>query len=118
MATTSTDRSEWSRLTDRLSADSAGHDVSIEVLDPSGGDNPLVDRLPFGSITYAPKDDVLVVSVGGGAPDEPVVLRHLVAHPQELVFDLVPHGAALKVTDAAGGTTLVSLLRRGAPSPR
>lgn len=117
MTTTSPGRhSDWAELTDRLSADHAGHDVTIEVLDAGGGDNPVVDRLPFGSITYDHQDDVVVVTVGGRLPDHPVVLRHLVHHPQEILFDLLPRGAALKITDGDGATTLVSLLRRAEPS--
>jgi hypothetical protein len=110
-ATTQEQRSEWMALTNRLSADHAGHDVTIEVLDPEGGDNPMVERLPFDSVIYDPKDDLLVVSVGGRSPRYPVVLRHLIPHPQQIVFDLIHRGAALKITDASGTTTLVSLLR-------
>jgi hypothetical protein len=86
--------------------------VTIEVLDPEGGDNPMVERLPFDSIIYDPKADVIVVSVGGNSPRYPVVLRHLVHHPQEVLFDLIPQGAALKITDTGGTTTVMSLLRR------
>jgi len=110
-ATTSERRTEWMELTDRLSADHEGHDVTIEVLDSEGGDNSLVARLPFEGITYDHKDDVVVISVGGRSPGYPVVLRHLIHHPTELLFDLIPQGAALKVTDSSGATTLVSLLR-------
>lgn len=111
-ATASRQHSDWSALTDRLTADHEGHDAVIEILDSEGGDNPLVERLPFESITYDHKDDVLVVSVGGRSPRYPVVLRHMISHPQEILFDLIPQGAALKVTDSSGTTTLVSLLRR------
>ena len=38
--------------------------------------------------------------------------RHLIDHPTEILFDLIPQGAALKITSASGTTTLVSLLRR------
>ncbi|MFQ1002387.1 DUF5335 family protein [Modestobacter sp. SSW1-42] len=113
MTTTSgVERGGWPELTNRLTADHAGHDVTIEVVDAGGGDNPLVDHLPFHGITYDHQDDVLVISVGGKPPHDTVVLRHLVHSPQEVLFDLVPRGAALKITDAAGATTLVSLLRR------
>ena len=110
--TTSEQRTEWSRLADRLSADHEGHDVTIEVLDAEGGDNSLVERLPFAGITYDHKDDVVVISVGGRSPRYPVVLRHLIHHPTEILFDLIGHGAALKISDSSGTTTLVSLLRR------
>jgi hypothetical protein len=104
-------RTEWTRLTDRLSAEYAGYDVTIEVLAPDIGDNPMVERLPFDHVTYDHKDDVLVVAVGGKDQRYPVVLRHLIQHPQELVVDENPQGVALKVTDESGTTTLVSLLR-------
>ena len=110
--TTSEQRSEWIKLTDRLRADHQGHDVVIEMLDPEGGDSSLVEHLPFDGITYDHKDDVVVISVGGRAPRYPVVLRHFIHHPTEILFDLIPQGAALKITDSSGTTTLVSLLRR------
>lgn len=110
-ATTTPQHSEWIALTDRLSADHEGHDVAIEVLDPQGGDSSLVERLPFYGITYDHKNDVVVVSVGGRLPRYPVVLRHMISHPQEILFDLIPQGGALKITDSSGTTTLISLLR-------
>jgi hypothetical protein len=105
-------RTEWTRLTDRLTAEYQGYDVTIEVLDPEAGANSLVERLPFDTLTYDHEDDVVVVAVGGNSQRYPVALRHVISHPQELVADLIPEGAAVKVTDAAGTTTLVSLARR------
>jgi hypothetical protein len=105
-------RTEWTKLTDRLTAEYQGYDVTIEVLDPETGDNPMVERLPFDNITYDHKDDVVVVAVGGNSQHYPVALRHLIHHPQEFVVDLIPEGAAVKVTDSTGTTTLVGLFRR------
>src|SRR4051794_31094635 len=110
--TTAGQRNEWSALTDRLSTDHAGHDVTIEVLDADGGDNSMVERLPFNGITYDHRDDVVVISVGGRSPRYPVVLRHMISGPQEILFDLIPQGAALKITDSSGTTTLATLVRR------
>jgi hypothetical protein len=104
-------RAEWTRLADRLSAEYAGYDVTIEVLGPEVGDNPMVERLPFDHVTYDHEDDVLVVAVGGKDQRYPVVLRHLIHHPRELVVDQNPQGAALRVTDESETSTLVSLLR-------
>ena len=113
------ERTEWTRLTDRLSAAYAGYDVTIEVLAPDVGDNPMVERLPFDHVTYDHEDDVLVVAVGGKDQRYPVVLRHLVQHPRALLVDENPQGVALKVTDEWGTTTLASLLRPrdSAPGP-
>jgi hypothetical protein len=112
-------RTEWTRLTERLTAEYQGYDVTIEILDPEVGANSLVERLPFDTVTYDHKDDVVVISVGGNSQRYPVALRHVIHHPQELVVDLLPEGAALKITDSTGTTTLVSLVRRpdGADGP-
>jgi hypothetical protein len=104
-------RTEWTKLTDRLTAEYQGYDVTIEVLDPEAGDNPLVERLPFETITYDHKDDVVEVTVGGRSDRYPVALRHIVQRPQEFVVDLNPQGAALRITDDGGTTTLVNLVR-------
>ncbi|WP_147251959.1 DUF5335 family protein [Blastococcus sp. TF02-9] len=104
-------RTEWSRLTAQLSSEYPDYDVTIEVLDPEIGDNQMVERLPFEGVTYDDRDDVLVVAVGGKDQRYPVVLRHVIHHPRDLVVDQNPQGAALKVTDESGTTTLVSLLR-------
>lgn len=112
MSVSAEQRTEWSHLTDRLTADHEGHDVTIEVVGPDGGDSSLVERLPFDGITYDHQDDVVVISVGGSPPRYPVVLRHLIHRPTEIQFDLIHQGAALKITDSSGTTTLVSLLRR------
>jgi hypothetical protein len=106
------DRTEWTRLTERLTGEYRGYDVTIEVLDPKAGDNPLVDRLPFDNFTYDHKDDVAVVAAARAPDSDHVAFRHLVNHPQEFVVDLIPEGAAVKITDSTGATTLVSLIRR------
>ncbi|MCW2530969.1 MAG: hypothetical protein JWP62_539 [Blastococcus sp.] len=105
-------RTEWTKLSDRLTAEYQGYDVTVEVLDPEVGDNPMVDRMPFDNITYDHKDDVAVVAAARDPEREDVALRHMVNHPQEFVVDLIPEGAAVKITDNTGTTTLVSLLRR------
>ena len=76
-------RTEWTRLSDRVSAECSGYDVTIQVLGPEVGDNLMVERLPFDNITYDHKDDVLVVAVGGKDQRYPVGLRHLIHHPRD-----------------------------------
>jgi Family of unknown function (DUF5335) len=104
-------RTEWTRLADRLTGEYVGYDVTVEVLDRAIGDNPMVDRMPFASITYDHKDDVAVVAAARDRDREDVAVRHMVHHPQEFVVDLIPEGAAVKITDDTGTATLVSLSR-------
>lgn len=111
-ATTPEQGRQWSALADRLSADHAGHDVTVELIDPEGGDSSLVERQPFEALVYDSAGDVLVVSVGDGGDPPGVALQHVISHPTDVEFDLIARGAALKVTDASGTTTLISLLRR------
>jgi hypothetical protein len=104
------ERAEWGTITERLTGEYQGYDVTVEVVGPDIGDNPIADRMPFDNITYDHKDDVAVVAARNAEGND-VALRHLVNHPQELLVDLIPQGAAVKITDDTGTTTLVSLLR-------
>ncbi len=108
---TAEQRREWTTLADRISIALAGSDITIEVLDPGGGDASLVERQPFEGMTYDVRDDVVVISVGERTSPHAVVLRHLIQSPQEIASDVIPQGAALRIADASGTTTVVSLLR-------
>jgi hypothetical protein len=61
-----------------------------------------------GPINYDPKDDVVIVAVGGRSPQYPVVLRHMVWHPTEVDTgtDDLPQ-STVRVVEADGTTTLV-----------
>jgi hypothetical protein len=50
---------------DQLTADHEGQHVTIELLDPSVGYQHEAERLPFAYINFDPKDDVIVIAVGG-----------------------------------------------------
>jgi hypothetical protein len=101
-------RSEWKNALDQLTADYGGHYVAIELLDPSVGHQYEAQRLPFSYINYDPKDDVVIVAVGGNSPRHPVVLRHMVWHPVEvdLAVEVVPE-PAVRIVEADGTATLV-----------
>jgi hypothetical protein len=101
-------RSEWKNALDQLTADQDGRYVAIELLDPSVGHQYEAERLPFSYINYDPKDDVVIVAVGGNSPRHPVVLRHMVWHPVEV--DLAVEGVrepAVRIVEPDGTTTLV-----------
>ncbi|MEV0411682.1 DUF5335 family protein [Streptomyces sp. NPDC050448] len=109
MADPSLDRSAWRTTLDEVTAARAGQLVTIEVLDPSIGHQYEAERLPFSYMAYDPKDDVVVVGVGGQAPRYPVVLRHMVPRPQEIDVSTenVPE-AAVQVVDPEGTATLIT----------
>src|SRR5215211_7396367 len=100
-------RAEWQRQLDELTKEQEGKWVTVEVLDPTYGDQTEVERLPFAYAAYDPKDDVVFVAVGGNSPRFPVVLRHMIWHPREVDVSTNGDRAALKVTDVEGTTTLV-----------
>jgi len=58
---------------------------------------------------YDPKDDVVIIAVGGRSPRYPVVLRHMISHPTEVAAaEIGSARAAIRVVDAEGTATLVS----------
>ncbi|MCW2826247.1 MAG: hypothetical protein JWQ91_3164 [Aeromicrobium sp.] len=104
--TSTTNRQGWVEGLDRLTKDREGHDVTIEVLDRSFGDQREVERLPFAYTAYDLKDDVVVVAVGGRSSSHPVVLRHMVPHPREVDIDL--DAGAFRAVEQDGTTTIVT----------
>jgi hypothetical protein len=102
-------RSDWKNAFDQLTADHEGQHVTIELLDPSVGYQHEAERLPFAYINFDPKDDVIVVAVGGKSRRYPVVLRHMMWHPTEvdLAVDGVPE-PAVRIVEPDGTTTLVT----------
>jgi hypothetical protein len=101
-------RSDWKSALDQMTADYEGRYVTIELLDPVVGHQHEVERLPFSYINYDPKDDVVIVAVGGDSPQYPVVLRHMVWHPTEvdIAVEEVSEPAA-RIVEPDGTTTLV-----------
>jgi hypothetical protein len=101
-----TDRQGWVEGLDRLTKDRDGQDVTIEVLSSSFGDQTEAERLPFAYTSYDPKDDVVVVAVGGRSSSDPVVLRHVVSHPSRV--DIDPNAGAFRAVEQDGTTTIVT----------
>ncbi|MET7761957.1 DUF5335 family protein [Streptomyces sp. NPDC005336] len=110
MADTATlDRKDWRTALDQVTADHSGELVTVEVLDPSVAHGYEAERLPFSSLTYDPKDDVVVVAVGGQSPRYPVVLRHMVSHPKEIdVATLDIPETAVRVVAPDESATLIT----------
>ncbi len=109
--TSARDRSAWRDELDRLTKNHEGQWVTIELLDPTLGDLEEAERLPFTYATYDPRDDAVIVAVGGRSGRFPVVLRHIVNHPTEVDVSDDGRGlAAMRVVDADGTATLVSFV--------
>jgi hypothetical protein len=70
--TSTTDRAQWVRTLDQLTRDHEGDPVVIEVLDQTYGDNEQAERVPFAYANYDPRDDVVVIAVGGRSGRYPV----------------------------------------------
>ncbi len=60
--------------------------------------------MPFTYASYSPRDNVVVVAVGGTTPTLPVVLRHLIWKPAQLWVTT----GALRVVDTDGVGTEVT----------
>jgi hypothetical protein len=99
-------RRAWTEELDELTKEREGQYVTIEVLDPMYGDGTEAERLPFAYASYDPKDDVVIIAVGGNTSKYPVVLRHMVWHPTEV--DVDKEAGAIKVVEPDGTTTYVS----------
>ena len=101
-----TSHGDWVSQLEQLTKERQGQSVTIEILHPAYGDMPETEHLPFAYASYDPKDDVLVIAVGGNTAKYPVVLRHLISHPTEVDVDVDNGG--LKVVDKDGTTTITS----------
>ncbi|MER3452639.1 MAG: hypothetical protein C4321_10275 [Chloroflexota bacterium] len=81
-------RETWERFFDDVTARQAGAEVEIEVADVELGDQEEAIRLPLASLTYDPKDEAFIVSVGGRDGRLPVVLRHIVEGVLAIAVDI------------------------------
>ncbi|MCW7940934.1 hypothetical protein AAW14_02350 [Streptomyces hygroscopicus] len=113
MADTGTlDRRTWQTALDEITQEHEGELVTIEILDPEIGHQHEAERLPFAYEAYDPKDDVVVVAVGGQSSRYPVVLRHMVQNPREI--DVAPSDIAeptIRIVDKDGTATLITFYR-------
>lgn len=102
------DRRTWQSLFDEISQGRNGQLVTLEVLDQDFGDQTEAERVPFSSITYDERGDVVVVALGGATAEHPVVLRHLVHRPRLVdVVERGENGLVLRVVDSEDAATLV-----------
>ncbi|MCW2944175.1 MAG: hypothetical protein JWR24_892 [Actinoallomurus sp.] len=113
--TTTIDRDGWGRFFDLLTADHKGHSAAIELVDADFGDQYETERLPFAYSSYDPRDDVIVIGVGGDSARFPVLLRHMIHHPVEVDFT-VPRPTEMDVRVVATDGTVTMLRLRPKPA--
>ncbi|GLY92575.1 DUF5335 family protein [Actinoallomurus iriomotensis] len=107
---TTVDHGKWAEFFDTLSADHAGHSAAIELLDADFGDQFETERLPFAYASYDPRDDVVVIGVGGNSSRFPVLLRHMIDHPTEIDLTVPePAETDVRIVGEDGTTTLLRL---------
>jgi hypothetical protein len=106
------DRAEWMPFFEQLTKDHDGELVTIERLDSEYGDQVAAERLPFAYAAYDPRDDAVMVAVGGSSARFPVMLRHMIWHPAQVA---IAHddagGTVLRVVDRDDTVTLVGFHR-------
>ena len=110
-------REAWQAALDDVTKIHEGNGATVEVVDRDFGDQvEATEILPLTYVEYDRKDDVVVIAVGGRTARFPVVLRHIIEHPQQM-FIYPPRPApteSIYVTDRDGIQTVVTLHPRPA----
>jgi hypothetical protein len=104
------ERAAWQNTLEGLTAEHEGDLATIEVADLDLGDQFEAEKMPFSYVEYDPHDDAVSVGVGGLDGRFPVVLRHVVEHPQNVFV----HASELdfltiEVRSLDGTVTLITL---------
>jgi hypothetical protein len=108
-------RDAWPAFFDGLSEDQEGKLITIEIVDRALGDQFEVERRPFLTSTYDPRDDVVVVTVDLSGEDPPTVVRHLITRPNEVDLTIPSPGmTSVRVLPADGPTNLLHFFPRPA----
>lgn len=109
---TTIDRDGWVSFFDLLTADHKGKTAAIELVDADIGDQHETEHLPFTYASYDPRDDVIVIGVGGNSARFPVLLRHIINHPVQVDVAApapAPAETDVRIVDADGTATLLRL---------
>ena len=110
-------RDAWQGALDDITKIHEGDGATIEVVDRDFGDQvEATEIVPLTYIEYDPKDDVVVVAVGGHTARFPVVLRHIIEHPaQVLIYPPRPAPSeTIDIIDRDGTQSVVTLHARPA----
>jgi hypothetical protein len=106
-------RDAWQKTLEALTGEHEGDVVTIEVEDLDIGDQFPAEQIPFNYIEYDPHDDAVSVGVGALDGRYPVLLRHVVEHPEHVFIHLSQEGpVTVEVRSPDGTATLVTLQGR------
>ena len=106
-------RGAWQATLEALTVQHEGDLTAIEVADLDLGDQFEAEQIPFSYIEYDPHDDAVSVGVGGLDGRYPVMLRHVVEHPQNVFIHASAEGSVtVEVCSPDGTVTLITLQAR------
>jgi hypothetical protein len=102
MALEKLDSAQWKEFFDRVSKETSGKLVEIEVEGLDLGDEIEAEWIPLTGISYDPKDDVLSVFSND--------LEHMIHHPTEVWVDFGVDGLhSMEVVDKDGHKQILVL---------
>jgi Family of unknown function (DUF5335) len=108
-------RAAWQKTLEVLTGEHEGDSATIEVDELDLGDQYEAEQIPFSYVEYDPHDDAFSVGVGGLDGRYPVMLRHVVEHPQKIFIHIEDVGSVtIEVPSQDGTLTLVTLRARSA----
>jgi hypothetical protein len=103
-------RDAWQKTLEVLTVEHEGDVATIEIAELDLGDQFEVEQIPFSYIEYDPHDDAVSVGVGGLDGRYPVMLRHVVEHPQNLFMHTAEvDSVTIEVRSPEGTVTLITL---------
>jgi hypothetical protein len=106
-------RDAWQKTLEALTGEHEGDVATIEVDELDLGDQFAAEQIPFSYIEYDRHDDAFSVGVGGVDGRYPVVLRHVVEHPENISVHTAEVGAVtVEVRSPDGTVTLITLRGR------
>jgi hypothetical protein len=106
-------RDVWQKTLEGLTREHEGDVVTIEVDQSDLGDQYPAEQIPFSYIEYDPHDDAVSVGVGGLDGRYPVLLRHVVEHPQNVFIHASEEGpVTVEVRSPDATVTLITLQGR------
>jgi hypothetical protein len=103
-------RDAWKETLEALTTQHEGDLATVEVTGDDLGDQFAAEQVPFSYVEYDPHDDAVSVGVSGLDSGDPVVLRHVVEHPQNVFIHTSEVGSVtIEVRSDDAVVTLITL---------